>query len=38
MFIITVCFLIFCIVLKVYHYQNAFKENNPYPKDYFEKK
>ncbi|MCX5466712.1 putative type VI secretion system effector [Acinetobacter nematophilus] len=22
----------------VYHYQNAFKENNPYPKDYFERK
>ncbi|WP_288455239.1 putative type VI secretion system effector [uncultured Acinetobacter sp.] len=22
----------------VYHYQHAFKQNNPYPKDYFEKK
>jgi hypothetical protein len=22
----------------VIEYQNAFKENNPYPKDYFEKK
>ncbi|MDM1783094.1 hypothetical protein [Acinetobacter bereziniae] len=22
----------------VYHYQHAFKKNNPYPKDYFEKK
>ncbi|MCU4535813.1 hypothetical protein KTI96_01375 [Acinetobacter bereziniae] len=26
------------IISWVYHYQNAFKENNPYPKDYFEKK
>ncbi|MCU4535809.1 hypothetical protein KTI96_01355 [Acinetobacter bereziniae] len=26
------------IISWVYHYQNAFKENNPYPKDYFEEK